>query len=76
MNRTSLVAPKIRPTHLNRGLIDKLPSDEDKVILTKLLNDCYAYSADAVIIILTMHSTHCSDRIVFICFYNVGDDIP
>jgi hypothetical protein len=28
-----------------RGFIDKLPSDEDKVVLTKLLNDCYKYSA-------------------------------
>jgi hypothetical protein len=27
-----------------RGFIDKLPSDEDKAILTKLLNDCYKYS--------------------------------
>jgi hypothetical protein len=27
-----------------RGFIDKLPSDEDKVILTKLLNECYKYS--------------------------------
>jgi hypothetical protein len=27
-----------------RGFIDKLPSDEDKTILTKLLNDCYKYS--------------------------------
>ena len=27
-----------------RGFIDKLPSDEDKVVLTKLLNDCYKYS--------------------------------
>jgi hypothetical protein len=27
-----------------RGFIDKLPSDEDKAILTKLLNDCYQYS--------------------------------
>jgi len=27
-----------------RGFIDKLPSDEDKAILTKLLNDCYEYS--------------------------------
>lgn len=44
MNRTSQVAPKIRPTHLNRGIIEKLPTDEDKAILTKLLNDCYKYS--------------------------------
>ena len=27
-----------------RGFIEKLPSDEDKAILTKLLNDCYEYS--------------------------------
>jgi hypothetical protein len=27
-----------------RGFIDKLPTDEDKSILTKLLNDCYRYS--------------------------------
>jgi hypothetical protein len=27
-----------------RGFIDKLPSDEDKVALTKLFNDCYKYS--------------------------------
>jgi hypothetical protein len=27
-----------------RGFIDKLPTDEDKAILTKLLNDCYEYS--------------------------------
>jgi hypothetical protein len=27
-----------------RGFIDKLPSDEDKVILTELLNECYKYS--------------------------------
>ena len=27
-----------------RGFIDKLPSDEDKAILTKLLNDCYQFS--------------------------------
>jgi hypothetical protein len=27
-----------------RGFIDKLPLDEDKVVLTKLLNDCYKYS--------------------------------
>jgi hypothetical protein len=27
-----------------RGFIDKLPSDEDKAILTKLLNECYKYS--------------------------------
>jgi hypothetical protein len=26
------------------GFIDKLPSDEDKAVLTKLLNDCYKYS--------------------------------
>ena len=27
-----------------RGFIDKLPTDEDKSILKKLLNDCYRYS--------------------------------
>jgi hypothetical protein len=27
-----------------QGFIDKLPSDEDKAILTKLLNDCYQFS--------------------------------
>ena len=27
-----------------RGFIDKLPTDEDKVVLTKLLNSCYHYS--------------------------------
>ena len=27
-----------------RGFIEKLQSDEDKAILTKLLNDCYEYS--------------------------------
>jgi hypothetical protein len=27
-----------------RGFIDKLPTDEDKAVLTKLLNDCYKYS--------------------------------
>jgi hypothetical protein len=27
-----------------RGFIDKLPSDEDKTVLIKLLNDCYKYS--------------------------------
>ena len=27
-----------------RGFIDKLPSDKDKAMLTKLLNDCYKYS--------------------------------
>jgi hypothetical protein len=27
-----------------RGFIDKLPSDEDKVVLTKLLDSCYQYS--------------------------------
>jgi hypothetical protein len=26
------------------GFIDKLPSDEDKAVLTKLLNSCYQYS--------------------------------
>lgn len=27
-----------------RGFIEKLQSDEDKAVLTKLLNDCYKYS--------------------------------
>jgi hypothetical protein len=27
-----------------RGFIEKLPSGEDKFVLTKLLNDCYKYS--------------------------------
>lgn len=27
-----------------RGFIDKLPSDENKVVFAKLLNDCYKYS--------------------------------
>lgn len=27
-----------------RGFIDKLPSEEDKVLLTKLLNNCYKYA--------------------------------
>ena len=27
-----------------QGYIDKLPSEEDKVVLTKLLNDCYKYA--------------------------------
>jgi hypothetical protein len=27
-----------------RGFIDKLPDDEDKVVLTKLLDSCYKYS--------------------------------
>jgi hypothetical protein len=27
-----------------RGFIDMLPLDEDKAILTKLLNNCYEYS--------------------------------
>jgi hypothetical protein len=27
-----------------RGFIDKLPTDEDKVVLTKLLDGCYKYS--------------------------------
>ena len=27
-----------------RGFIDKLPSDEDKVVMTKLLDDCYKYA--------------------------------
>ena len=26
------------------GFIDKLPSDDDKAIFTKLLNDCYKYA--------------------------------
>jgi hypothetical protein len=27
-----------------KGFIEKLPSDEDKAVLTKLLNSCYKYS--------------------------------
>lgn len=27
-----------------RGFIEKLPTDEDKVVLTKLLESCYQYS--------------------------------
>jgi hypothetical protein len=27
-----------------RGIIDKLSTDEDKVVLTKLLDSCYQYS--------------------------------
>ena len=27
-----------------RGFIDKLPNDEDKAVLRKLLNNCYEYS--------------------------------
>jgi hypothetical protein len=27
-----------------RGFIDKLPTNEDKVVLTKLLDSCYKYS--------------------------------
>ena len=27
-----------------RGLIEKLPSEDDKTIMTKLLNDCYRYA--------------------------------
>lgn len=27
-----------------RGFIDKLPSDDDKLVFKKLLNDCYKYS--------------------------------
>ena len=27
-----------------RGFIDKLPSEEDKVVLTKLLDGCYEYA--------------------------------
>jgi hypothetical protein len=27
-----------------RGFIDRLPTDEDKVVFTKLLDDCYKYS--------------------------------
>ena len=29
-----------------RGFIDKLSSDEDKLVLTKLLNECYKYSVE------------------------------
>jgi hypothetical protein len=27
-----------------RGFVDKLPTDHDKVVLTKLLDSCYQYS--------------------------------
>ena len=27
-----------------RGFIDKLPSDDDKAVFTKLLDDCYKYA--------------------------------
>jgi hypothetical protein len=27
-----------------RGFVEKLPADEDKVVLTELLNSCYKYS--------------------------------
>jgi hypothetical protein len=27
-----------------RGFIDKLPSDKDKVVFAKLLDDCYVYA--------------------------------
>jgi hypothetical protein len=27
-----------------RGFIEKLPSDEDKVVMTKLLDSCYKYA--------------------------------
>jgi hypothetical protein len=27
-----------------RGFIEKLPSDEDKIVFAKLLDDCYKYS--------------------------------
>jgi hypothetical protein len=30
-----------REIETRRGFIDKLPSDEDKVVLTKLLDSCY-----------------------------------
>ena len=33
-----------REIETRRGFIDKLPSDKNKVVLTKLLNDCYKYS--------------------------------
>jgi hypothetical protein len=29
-----------------RDYVDKLPDDEDKVVLTKLLDSCYKYSVD------------------------------
>lgn len=29
---------------LTRGFIDKLPSEEDKVIFTRLLDSCYKYA--------------------------------
>ena len=27
-----------------RGFVEKLPSEDDKAIMTKLLNDCYKYA--------------------------------
>jgi len=33
----------IREIETWRGFIDKLPSENDKVIMTKLFDDCYKY---------------------------------
>ena len=52
-----------------RGFIEKLPSDDDKVILTKLLDECYKYAvainshdlpfpAEPVIMALLLLSQH------------------
>jgi hypothetical protein len=32
------------PDETWRGFVEKLPTDEDKVVLTKLLDCCYKYS--------------------------------
>ena len=34
----------LKKSRLGASIIDKLPTDEDKVVLTKLLNSCYHYS--------------------------------
>ena len=34
----------IREIETWRGIIEKLPTDEDKVMLTKLLDSCYEYT--------------------------------
>lgn len=59
-------------------LIDKLPSDDDKDVFTKLLNECYKYSvainnqaqehplaSESLILalLLTQHKTHHSFKI-------------
>jgi hypothetical protein len=33
-----------REIETRRGFIDKLPNDEDKVVLTKLLDSCYEFA--------------------------------